>query len=171
MRRVAAASPVHATLLVLVMSAVCCQSGGPTPALSCAASESLAVAPLLYGDAMYGMRGTSGGTLVELSRQSGAWVAVLEPVWSDFPDEDNRWPEAAETLSVRWTDLRRARARLDFRRERTDTSANRLSIGDSLVLTLECQAALLENWDHRRGVDTVRLERRLGRGWGSSYEP
>ena len=89
---------------------------------------------------------------------------MLEPVWSDFPGEDDRWPEEPESLSIRWTDLRRPRATLEFQRERTDTSANRLSIGDSLVLMLDCQAALLENWDRQRGVDSVRLERRRGHG-------
>ena len=145
-------------------AAASCESGDPALMLPCAAPESLAAAPLLYSDAIYGIRGTSGGTILELARASRAWTAVLEPVESDFPGEDDRWPEAPESLSIRWTDLRRPRATLQFQRDRIDTSANRLSIGDSLVLMLDCQSALLENWDRQRGVDSVRLERRRARG-------
>lgn len=151
--------------IAAIMSAISCRSPDPELALPCATPESLAVSPLLYSDAIYGMKGTSGGTLIELSRQSAGWTASLEPVESDFEGEDDRWPEQAETLSVRWTDPARPRATLEFRQERADTSANRLSIGDSLVLVLDCQSALLENWDHRRDLDTVRLERRRNRGW------
>lgn len=153
------------TILTALLTALSCRPPDPQLALPCAAPESLAVAPLLYSDAIYGMRGTSGGTLVELTRDTAVWTAVLEPVYSDFEGEDDRWPEEAETLTVRWTDRTNARATLGFRRERTKDTANRSSIGDSLVLTLDCQAALLENWDQPRRVDTVRLERRRNRGW------
>jgi hypothetical protein len=117
---------------------------------------------LLFSDAIYGIRGTSGGTLLELLQDSTGWYSILEPVWSDFPNESDMWPEAAETLLVRWFDIPSARGRLVTRSD-TFNSVNRLSVGDSLWVALACDSVSLVRW---RGVDTdtIRMDRRTARG-------
>jgi hypothetical protein len=147
-------------LLLLSVGLAGCRGNEPPPSPGCISAESVAAGALMFGDAEYGMRGTTGGTLLSLGRDSAGWTAVVEPVFSDFPREEHKWPEDAETLSVRWTSQPARRATLLARGASMDRSGNPLGIGDSLTLALSCRAAVLLNWDHRRGVDTFHLTRR-----------
>jgi hypothetical protein len=158
MRRISAILAV----VVVGLLAACRAQDESNLELPCAQPDSLRSASLLFSDAIYGIRGTSGGTLIELSQDSTGWSAVLEPVWSDFPSESDMWPEEPETLSVRWVDFVKAQGRL-LPRSDTFLSANQSAIGDSLGLLVNCTVVGLVRWYGSR-PDTVELERRSGRG-------
>ena len=159
MRRISAILAV----VVVGLLAACRTRAESTLELACAQPDSLRSAPLLFSDAIYGIRGTSGGTLIELSQDSTGWSAVLEPVWSDFPNESDMWPEAPETLSVRWVHVVNAQGRL-LPRSDTFLPENQSVIGDSLEILVNCTVVDLVRWYGSR-PDTVELERRRARGW------
>lgn len=148
-------------IAAVLVGACCaaCEPGGVRLALPCAAPESLAAESLFFDNAIYGIRGTSGGTRLFVTRDSG-WQAIVEPIWSDFPGEDDRWPEAPETLAVEWFDVAGARAALRITAPHSDTSSNRRSFGDSLWLTVRCDTTLIVRWLSPGPPDSLRLERR-----------
>ena len=144
-----------------------------TEALPCLTLDSLTGDRLWYTDAIFGMRGTSGGTRLTLSPDTNSWVASLEPIWSDFPDEPNEdvWPRNAHALTLSWTDA--AHSRIRFRRAQnpTGTDANGQPYDtaltdtwpDSMTAMLRCDEVVLMRWDGKK-ADTLRLERRSGPG-------
>ena len=144
-----------------------------TEALPCLNLDSLTADQLWYADAVLGMRGTSGGTRLTVSPDTSGWVASLEPIWSDFPNEPNdwQWPRRAHALTVSWTDV--ATGRVRFRRVETPKGTDgdgqpydtvlAESWADSITAMLRCDGVVLMRWDGSK-LDTVTLERRQGPG-------
>lgn len=159
-------SPLAMAAVLATVTLSCAPARTPTPNLPCAAADSLRAAPLRFSDAIYGIRGTSGGTFIELlNDDSTGWQLSLEPVESEFPDESHQWPLVAETLGVRWSALPSGQASLVPQLPRSDTLPNTVDvIGDSLTLTVACDTTRLFRWGRRRPVDTLLLERRQNRG-------
>jgi hypothetical protein len=147
--------------LVATALTACRSNGQPKLALPCTQPESLRQAPLLFSDAIYGQRGTNGGTVLELSPDSAGWTAMLEPVQSSFESEDRRWPEQPESLSISWTDAGHGRL---LPKSGAYAPENRLSI-DSAQLWIACDTARLVRWFGGASVDTIAMDRRRTRGW------
>jgi hypothetical protein len=143
-----------------------------TEALPCLTMDSLSSDRLWYTDAIVGMRGTSGGTRLTMSPRGNDWLASLEPIWSDFPEEpnDDIWPRNAPSLTLSWEE---SRDRVRFRRidKPTGMDANGRPYDtvlaepwpDSMTATVRCDEVVLLRWDGGR-ADTLRLERRGGAG-------
>jgi hypothetical protein len=143
-----------------------------TEALPCLTMDSLYSDRLWYTDAMSGMRGTSGGTRLTMSPLGSDWVASLEPIRSDFPEEPNEdvWPRNAHSLTLSWEE---SRDRVRFRRVEKPTGMDALGRPydtalaepwpDSITAKLRCDEVMLLRWDGGK-ADTLRLVRQSGAG-------